>query len=144
MQRVGAHLAQLGALFTLLIFFADTINVDILYAAIIGDIRFDDNPLIIDSACDSTSVIPDVLQPHVNYFAVAKYDGGASNIHGHAKSRFFGTTIIEDVDSPAVLDGESTDNLTYDLQSYYTRAKIDSESAVTTLDRTITYSRLLI
>jgi hypothetical protein len=144
MQRVGAHFAQIGALFTLLVFFADTINVDILYAAIIGDIRFDDNPLILDSASDSTSVIPDVLQPHVNYFAAAKFDGGASNIHRHAKSRFFGTTIIEDEDSPAVLDGESTANLTYDLQSYYTQAKIDEQSAVTTLDRTITYARLLI
>jgi hypothetical protein len=144
MQRVSAHLAQLGALFTLLVFFADTINVDILYAAIIGDIRFDDNPLILDSATDSTSVIPDILQPHVNYFAAAKYDGGASNIHGHAKSRFFGTTIIEDVDSPAVLDGESTDNLTYDIKSYFTQTKVDEVSAVTTLDRTITYSRLQI
>jgi hypothetical protein len=144
MQRVGAHLAQLGALLTLLVFFADTINVDILYAAIIGDIRFDDNPLILDSATDSTSVIPDILQPHVNYFAAAKYDGGASNVHRHVMPRFFGTTIIEDADSPAVLDGESTGNLTYDLQSYYTQAKIDEQSAVTTLDRTITYNRLLI
>jgi hypothetical protein len=144
MQRVGAHLAQLGALFTLLIFFADTINVDILYAAIIGDIRFDDNPLILDSATDSTSVIPDVLQPHVNFFAAAKYDGGSSNIHRHIVPRFFGTTIIEDADSPAVLDGESTENLTYDIKSYFTQSKIDEQSAVTTLDRTITYGCLLI
>ncbi len=141
---MGAYLAQIGALFTLLIFFADTINADILYAAIIGDIRFDDNPLILDSATDSTSVVPDALQPHVNYFAAAKFDGGASNIHRHVVPRFFGTTIIEDADSPAVLDGESTENLTYDIKSYYTQAKIEELSAVTTLDRTITYSRLLI
>ena len=88
--------------------------------------------------------MPDALQPHVNYFAAAKHDGGASNMHRHIVPRFFGTTIIEDVDSPAVLDGESTANLTYDLHSYFTKAKIDSESAVTTLDRKITYSRLLI
>jgi hypothetical protein len=144
MQRVGAHLAQLGALFTLLIFFADTINADILYAAIIGDVQFEDNPLILDSATDSTSVVPDAFQAHVNYFAAAKYDGGTSNVHRHVVPRFFGTTIIEDADSPAVLDGESTENLTYDFKSYFTQTKIDEESAVTTLDRTITYSRLLI
>ena len=144
LQRVGAHLAQLGALFTVLIFFADTINADILYAAIIGDVQFQDNPLILDSATDSTSVIPDCLAHHVNYFAVAKYDGGSSNIHRHIVPRFFGTTIIEDADSPGVLDGASTETLTYDIQSYFTQAKIDEQSAVTTLDRTITYSRLLI
>lgn len=144
MQRVGAYLAQIGALFTLLIFFADTINADILYAAIIGDIQFQDNPLILDSATDSTSVVPDCLAHHVNYFAAAKYDGGSSNLHRHVVPHFFGTTIIEDADSPGVLDGASTETLTYDIQSYFTLGKIESESAVTTLDRTITYSRLLI
>jgi hypothetical protein len=144
MQRVGAHFAQLGALLTVLVFFADTINADILCAAIIGDIRFDDNPLILDSATDSTSVIPDALQPHVNYYAAARYDGGASNVHRHVVPRFLGTTIIEDVDSPGVLDGASTDTLNFDIQSYYTQTKIDEESAITTLDRTIAYSRLLI
>jgi hypothetical protein len=144
LQRVGAHLAQIGALFTVFIFFADTINADILYAAIIGDVQFLDNPLILDSATDSTSVVPDVLQPHVNYFAAAKYDGGATNVHRHIIPRFFGTTIIEDADSPAVLDGECTANLTYDLHTFFIQDKIESQSAVTTLDRTITYGRLLI
>jgi hypothetical protein len=143
-SRAAAHLARMGALLTILIFFADTINADILYAAIIGDVQFQDNPLILDSASDATSVVPNVVQPHVNYFALAKYDGGATTIARHAAPRFHGTTIIEDEDSPSVLDGGTTATLTYDIQSYYTQATIDEKSALTTLDRTITYGCLQI
>jgi hypothetical protein len=144
MQRVAAHFAQLGALITILVFFADTINADILYAAIIGEVQFQDNPLILDSATDGTSVIPDALQPHINYYAAAKYDGGASTIQRHVVPRFLGTTIVEDVDSPGVLDGSTTETLNYDFQSYFIQAKIDEESALTTLDRTIAYGCLQI
>ena len=142
--RVAAHLARIGALFTVLVFFADTINVDILYAAVIGDIRFEDNPLILDSATDSTSIVPDIHAPHINYYELAKYDGGASNISRHVIPRFLGTTITEDEDSPTVLDGATTQSLTYVFHTPFTRIQIDEESAVTTLDRTISYGRLLI
>ena len=142
--RVAAHFARVGAIFTILVFFGDTINVDILYAAIIGDVQFQDNPLILDSATDGTSVVPTIQPPHINYYELAKYDGGPTNASRHVVPRFFGTTIIEDEDSPTVLDGANTESLTYDIQSYFTEAKIDSESAVTTLDRTITYGCLLI
>lgn len=144
MQRIAAHLAQLGALFTVLVFFLDTINADILYAAIRGEIRFQDNPLILDSATDATSVVPDAVAPHINYFQLAKYDGGPKQLSQHRQPRFHGTTIIEDEDSPTVLDGATTDTLTYDIVSYYTQAKIEEESALTTLDRTITYGCLQI
>jgi hypothetical protein len=143
-QRVAAHLARIGSLLTVLIFFADTINADILYAAIIGDIQFQDNPLILDSATDSTSVVPDIHSPHINYFELAKYDGGATQISRHIIPKFFGTTIIEDEDSPTVLDGATTSSLTYVFHNQFARLQIDEESAVTTLDRTITYSRLMI
>ena len=142
--RIAAHLARMGALFTVLVFFADTINVDILYAAIIGDVQFQDNPLILDSATDSTSIVPDIHAPHINYYELAKYDDGPTQISRHIIPKFLGTTIIEDEDSPTVLDGANTETLTYDIQSYFTLGKIDSESAVTTLDRTITYGCLLI
>jgi hypothetical protein len=142
--RVGAHLARLGSLITILIFFADTVNADILYAAIAGQIRFEDNPLILDSATDSTSIIPDIARPHVNYFQLAKLDGGAKQLAQHSVPRFFGTTITEDEDSPTVLDGATTQSLTFVFQTYFAQTKIDKESAVPTLDRTITYGRLLI
>lgn len=144
-QRAGALLAQGIALFTVLVFFADTINADILYAAIIGDVQFQDNPLILDSATDSTNIIPEALQPHVNYFAIAKYEhSGATNVKRHHTPKFFGTTILEDVDSPGVLDGATTETLTYEFQSYFTLARIDEPSAMTTHDRTITYGCLQI
>jgi hypothetical protein len=144
MARVGAHLARMGALFTVLVFFADTINVDILYAAIIGDVQFQDNPLILDSATDSTSIVPTIQPPHINYYELAKYDGGPTQISRHIVPKFLGTTIIEDEDSPTVLDGATTSSLTYVFHNQFARTRIDEESAVTTLDRTITYSRLMI
>ncbi len=144
-QRVTALLAQSIAIFTVLVFFADTINADILYAAILGDVQFQDNPLILDSATDSTSIIPDALLPHANYFSLAKFDqGGTKTVKGHRLPKFFGTTILEDVDSPGVLDGATTETLTFEFQSYFTLARIDESSAVTTLDRTITFASLKI
>lgn len=144
-SRIVASLARLGALLTVLVFFADTINADILYAAIMGDVRFEDNPLILDSATDATSVVPNVTQAHPNYFELAKYnDSGAKQVHRAVIPRFYGTTILEDVDSPSVLDGETTDALTFSLHSYDPALKFDRANTPTTLDRTITYSRLLI
>ncbi|MDP4198234.1 MAG: hypothetical protein Q8922_04945 [Bacteroidota bacterium] len=143
-QRVAAQLARVVSIITVLVFFADTINADILYAAIKGDVRFDDNPLILDSATDGTGVIPASLVPHTNYFALAKYDGGAKQISRHIIPRFHGTTIIEDADSPSVLDGATTATLTFSCFQYDPTLKIDQASATPMLDRTITYSRLLI
>ena len=143
-QRVAAHLARIGSLLTILIFFADTINADILYAAIIGDVQFQDNPLILDSASDSTSVVPDIHSPHINYFELAKYDGGATKISRHVIPRFFGTTIIEDEDSPTVLDGATTATFTFSILRYDPTLQIEQASATPTLDRTITYGCLLI
>jgi hypothetical protein len=141
--RWAAHMARMGSLMTVLIFFLDTINADIIYAAIIGDVRFEDNPLILDSATDSTSVIPNTAQP--NYFQLAKFDGGsATNVHKHVLPRFLGTTIIEDADSPTVLDGATTQTLTFVVTSYFAQLKVAGESTIPTLDRTITYGCLLI
>lgn len=144
LQRVAAHLARIGSLLTILVFFADTINADILYAAIIGDVRFEDNPLILDSATDGTSVIPVAIQPHTNYFQLAKYDGGAKKMSQHAIPRFHGTTITEDADSPSVLDGSTTAAFTFSILPSDPVVQIRRERASPTLDRTITYGCLLI
>ena len=135
----------MGALFTILVFFADAINVNILYAAIIGEIQFQDNPLILDSASDSTSVAPNVVQPHINYFEVCKFAGGATTLSPIPK--FHGSTIIEDEDSPTILDGcSSTATLTYDLRSYAPteESALPASALSPTLDRTITFGRLQI
>jgi hypothetical protein len=142
--RFAAYLARIGSLITVLIFFADTINADILYAAIVGQVRFEDNPLILDSATDQTSVVPDIVRPHINYFQLANYDGGAKEFARHSVPQFHGTTISEDEDSPTVLDGATTQSLTYVVRTYFAHITIDQESAVPTLDRTITYGCLLI
>ncbi len=135
----------MGAFFTILVFFADAINVNILYAAIIGNFQFQDNPLILDSATDTTSVVPNVVRPHINYFVVCKYDGGATTLSKLPK--FYGTKIIEDEDSPTILDGcSSTATLTYDIRSYapIEEAALPASALSPTLDRTITFGRLQI
>ena len=142
--RLAAHFARIGSLVTVLIFFADTINADILYAAIIGQVQFEDNPLIIDSATDSTSIVPAIAKPHINYFQLASHDGGAKQIAPHVIHKFHGTTISEDEDSPTVLDGANTLSLTYVVHHYFAQAQTREESTVPTLDRTIAYGCLLI
>ena len=144
-SRAAVLLARMGALLTVVVFFADTINADILYAAIAGDVQFQDNPLILDSSTDSTSVIPASLAPHVNYFQLAKFDNGKQKQVGNRLlTHFHGTTIIEDVDSPSVLDGETTATLSYSVAVYDPTLIVREEGAIATLDRTITYSRLQI
>ena len=140
----GAHMARMGLLLTLLIFFADTINADIIYAAVIGHVRFEDNPLILDSSTNSTNIIPDVVKPHINYFQLAKHDSGAKQVTRHIDLRFFGTIIAEDEDSPTVLDGATTQSLTFVFQTYFSHIKTAEEGTIPTLDRTVTYGRLLI
>ncbi|HEX5316647.1 MAG TPA: hypothetical protein VFX22_08350 [Candidatus Kapabacteria bacterium] len=138
-------MARMGALCTILVFFADTINVNIIYAAIVGNFQFQDNPYILDSASDATSIIPNVVRPHINYFKVAKYDGGRTTVSTIPK--FHGTTIVEDEDSPTILDGcSSTATLTYDIRSYAPteEAALPISELSPTLDRTITFGRLQI
>lgn len=139
------HVVRFVALLNILVFFSDTININILYAAIIGDVQFQDNPYILDSATDSTNVAPNVVKPHVNYFALAKYNEGRTNLSQHTTSKFSGTTIIEDEDSPGVLECDSTATLTYELRSYApTEVAILPERAPPMLDRTITFGCLQI
>jgi hypothetical protein len=141
--RTAVHLVRIIAVLNILVFFADTINADILFAAIIGNVQFQDNPLILDSASDSTSVAPTILRPHINYFEAAKYAGGTTRLS--VVPRFLGTTIIEDVDSPSVLDGETTAILTYNIRSYAPMEEaLPPASAPTSLDRTITFGCLQI
>ena len=142
-QRIAARLARLVSLATVLIFFADTINADILFAAIVGDIRFADNPLILDSATDGTSVIPD---NHTSHFHVvqptSKADAGTFS--RHLIPRFFGTTVTEDEDSPTVLDGATTATINVSVAPDHLAPKLVQSSPIPSFDRTITYGRLLI
>ena len=144
--RYAAHIVRVVALLNILVFFSDTINVNILYAAIIGDVQFQDNPYILDSATDTTSIAPNVTSPHVNYFAVAKYaERHNTTVAHHAKSTFSGSTIIEDEDSPGVLECDSTATLNYEIRSYApTEAATLQERTLSTLDRTITFGCLQI
>lgn len=128
---------------TVFVFLLDTINADVLIAAIAGEIRFEDNPLILDSQFDATRA-GDGVHVHTNAFELAKFDGGAKCLHSHATPRFFGTTIIEDVDSPTVLDGASTATLNYSIKPDFRHSEAITETPPTTIDRTISFSCLLI
>jgi hypothetical protein len=142
--RLASYVAKTGALLTVLVFFADTINADILYAAIIGDVQFQDNPLILDSATDATSVIPAQFV-HANYFALAKFDSPQSkHMSQPGTHHFYGTTIQEDEDSPTVLDGATTATLTFSIRSYDPSPMPELHSTRYALDRTTRFGVMLI
>ena len=144
-SRAISWLARLGALLTAFVFFADAINADILYAAAIGDLQFQDNPYILDSGTDSTSVVPVQFVPHTNYFALAHFDDGSAKQLSQVPHHVFqGTVVVEDVDSPSVLDGETTSSLKFSLHHYCPVLKIDCPDRQPLLDRTIGFGVMLI
>ncbi len=132
------------ALSALLTFTMDALNVDVLLAAVIGQVSFQDNPEILDSAFDTTPV------------ASASAIHAAQGLPSTAPSRqqsvsgtrilhaFQGTIIVEDVDSPTVLDGSNTEMLVHDVQHRYSKPVPSEHSTVLITDRTISFLRILI
>lgn len=122
--------------------FLDAVNADVLYASARGDVHFQDNPLIVDSQFDTSSVTATPVGATSIYrtAVLSHHSGIESTVFFH----FLGTTLYEDVDSPTVLDGASTSTLTYHILPSIVKFKIERESVVTPLDRTISFLQLLI
>ncbi len=129
--------ARLIVSFVLLIFIADAINVDVLYAMAIGDLQFQDNPDIFDSQFDSTPVCPAPT--------IATHGPRNSTLAQRALNhKFRGTIILEDIDSPTVLDGTVSSNLLSSVLEFFVQKDHNSSSAILSFDRTISFQRLLI
>ena len=141
--RWAVNSARLIALFTVFVFFMDTINIDVLYAGMKGNIRFEDNPLILDSQFDTTPVAQNTGNT-TNYFSLVKSTATRTELSSKSIKKFFGTTIIEDVDSPTVLDGSSTATLEYYLRPFFIFSEVQKPCPPTIFNRTITFLCLLI
>ena len=137
--RVLRHAIRALAFGVMLTYLCDAINIDVIYAAISGDMQYHDNPAILDSQFDTGNTATLIQLP-----------GGhtATNAHTdqvlYAPQKCVGTIVYEDVDSPTVLDADSQTDLVYEV-SNYTRCPDPAPLIVhTPLDRTISFLRILI
>jgi len=134
-------------LFTLAVTFIclmDAINVDVIYAALGGDMRYQDNPAIVDSQFDSGVLQLDASQSFFQHFdqSISRHQRDRTVLQ--APIKFLGTVIYEDVDSPTVLDGATTSTLIYYLLPTTPFQKVRSEGALAAFDRPISFLQLLI
>jgi len=119
------------------LFTMDAINIDVLYAEAQEHYAYHDNPSIVDSQFDTT-------------FQAIPYTSQGTSIQNIAKVKFNnhlkfkGAILYEDIDSPTVLDGTSTQTLITSFRSYFIGYSAPEHTVHTTFDRTISYLCLLI
>jgi hypothetical protein len=136
--RVLRHFARVVACVVMMTYLLDAINVDVIYAAVSGDMHYHDNPEILDSQFDSGCVATATV------LGVAVQPTGHSSTTVQAPVKFTGTIVYEDVDSPTVLDGESQHDLVYEIAVYVSAPEPDPASVTPSMDRTISFLRILI
>jgi hypothetical protein len=123
----------------MLTYLMDAINVDVIYASIVGDMHYHDNPAILDSQFDSG--VPLAPSSILGIQVQAEQHSAAAV---QAPLKFSGTIVYEDVDSPTVLDGESTSDLVYELKAYVSAPDPVVQDVTPLVDRTISFLRILI
>lgn len=139
-ERALAYILRGLTLTIIFICLMDAINVDVIFAAVSGNMRYQDNPAITDSQFDTGSA----TQAYINIFAQAAPINHLPASKIAITYKFLGTTIYEDVDSPTVLDGGSTVSLIYCIRAYKGDAANSYAHVRPTLDRTISFLRILI
>ncbi|MFI5263588.1 MAG: hypothetical protein ACHQM6_03635 [Candidatus Kapaibacterium sp.] len=125
------------------LFISDTINIDVLSAALKGDVTFVDDPYISDSLFD---IGPQHL---CSAFDVPFH----SNIHQEFTSKdhrriaddnLVKNVITEDEDSPGIADAILSSSFAEHSELPRPQSEAEIDSTIPSLDRTISYQRILI
>jgi hypothetical protein len=116
------------------IFLMDAINVDILYAAMQGDMLYSDNPAIVDSALDTNTA--QFYQASSVHRDIPAKVSKCAILHGHI--------VFEDVDSPTVLECDNTATLLGECFLYPDLETVSLTSDSPVFDRPITFLQLRI
>ncbi len=133
------HVARVLACVVMMTYLLDAINIDVIYAAVTGDMHYHDNPAILDSQFDSGTTAD---APSVVGIPVQLASHSATTLQAPVK--FSGTIVYEDVDSPTVLDGESQSDLVYEIAVYISAPEPTRALVIPLVDRTISFLRILI
>ena len=127
----------------LALFVSDTINVDVLYASLKGNVTFVDDPSISDSLFDTGSQhhssdfdAPVHLNTHQRFTSVD---------HRHiAGDNLVKNVISEDEDSPGIADATLSSSFAEKGELPRPTSEADVDSTIPDIDRTISYLKILI
>jgi hypothetical protein len=112
----------------------DAINVDILYAAMQGDLLYSDNPAIVDSALDTNTA--QFYQASAVHRDISAKINQSVILHGH--------TVFEDADSPTILECDNTGTLIGECFLYPEFEVLSVTADAPAIDRPITFLQLRI
>ena len=142
-QIAMRFLGQIVFLLYLGLFISDTINIDVLFATIKGDVTFVDDPSISDSLFDTGN------HQHTSAFDAPVH----SNIHqkfcARSTRRLSGDTLVknvvsEDEDSPGIADAILSSSFAELGELPRPESEAEVDGTIPELDRTISYQRILI
>src|SRR6185312_13568019 len=126
-SKAHSRIARALALFLCFVFTMDAINIDVLYAEAQENYSYQDNPGIVDSQFDTT------FQATTCTSHSTDLQKETAKFKRHEKLK--GAILYEDIDSPTVLDGASTQTLVASFKSYFVKRSIEEPSVYTTFDR---------
>ena len=146
-RRTGQKVVRVcGQIFFFLyfaLFISDCINIDILFASVkSGRISFVDNPSISDSLFDTGN------SSHVSVFDAPAHQN--DHLKFSAKSKHISSenlvknVICEDEDSPGIEDAMLSSSFAAQGELPRPESEFQFDHIVQTLDRTISYQRILI
>jgi hypothetical protein len=125
------------------LFVCDTINIDVLYASFKGDVTFIDDPSISDSLFDIGSFQhSSAFDAPVHSITHQKFT--AKDHRNFGNNNRVKNVINEDEDSPGVADAVLSSSFAEQGELPRPESEAEAEDAVQTLDRTISYQRILI
>jgi hypothetical protein len=126
----------------LAVFVSDCINVDVLFATLKGNVTFVDNPSISDSLFDTGN------GHHVSVFDAPARENAhqtfsAKDVRFH-RDNLVKNVINEDEDSPGIEDAVLSSSFTAQCELPRPESEFQIHDIIQTLDRTISYQRILI
>ncbi len=143
MQKAMRVAGQIVFVLYLALFVSDTINIDVLYASLKGDVTFVDDPSISDSLFDTGS------KYHRSAFDAPIRSNDQQKFTSKDARRLRGENLVknvisEDEDSPGIDDALLSSSFANVGELPRPESEALAEDMIPCLDRTISYQRILI
>jgi hypothetical protein len=127
----------------LALFVCDTINIDVLWASMKGDVTFVDDPSISDSLFDTGTT------QHYSAFDAPVHANGNQKFTAKDSRRIKDDNVVkniinEDEDSPGIEDAVLSSSFAIQSEIPRPESNEEADDTIPFLDRTINYQRILI
>jgi hypothetical protein len=142
MQKVMPLAGKIVFFLYFALFISDCINIDVLYASLKGKVTFVDNPSISDSLFDTGN------SHHISAFDAPVHQNNHQKFtgkdSGFRRDNIVKNVINEDEDSPGIEDAMLSSSFAEQGELPRPESEFQAGSTIQTLDRTISYQRILI